>query len=66
MKQAEGGVQALYGEAMDGAGEAIEAVRKMPGSIEDSLREYILARPISTAAIALGLGWLLGRSHRPF
>jgi hypothetical protein len=66
LKQAAGGVQDLYVEAMDGAGEAIEAVRRMPGSVEDSIREYILARPFSTAAIALGLGWLLGRSHRPF
>lgn len=66
MKQAEGSVQDLYGQAMDGAGEAIDAVRKIPGSVEDSMREYILARPFSTAAIALGLGWLLGRSHRPF
>ena len=38
MKQAEGSVQALYGEAMDGAGEAVEAVRKMPGAVEDSMR----------------------------
>jgi hypothetical protein len=42
------------------------AVRKMPGSVEDAMREYILARPFATAAITLGLGWLLDRAHRPF
>jgi uncharacterized protein YjbJ (UPF0337 family) len=43
MKPPEGRVQELYGQAIDGAGEAVDAVRKIPGSIEDSMREYILA-----------------------
>ena len=66
VKQPDESIQELYDQARDGAGEAIDAVRKSPGSVEDSMREYIFARPFSTAAIALGLGWLLGRSHRPF
>jgi hypothetical protein len=36
------------------------------GAIEVSMREYILVTPFSTAAIVLGLGWLLGRPHQPF
>src|ERR1700683_1639414 len=66
MKQAEGDLQDLYGQAKDSAGDAIEAVRKMPGSLEDTLRDYIENRPYTTVAVALGLGWLIGRAHRPF
>ena len=59
-------VQDLYGQAKDAAGEAINAVGKMPASFEDTIRHYIQNRPYTTAAIALTLGWLIGRSHRPF
>jgi ElaB/YqjD/DUF883 family membrane-anchored ribosome-binding protein len=65
-QQAEGSVQDLYGQAKDAAGEAINAVGKMPASLEDTIRHYIQNRPYTTAAIALALGWLIGRSHRPF
>jgi uncharacterized protein YjbJ (UPF0337 family) len=66
MQQAEGSVQDLYGQAKDAAGEAINAVGKMPASFEDTIRHYIQNRPYTTAAVALALGWLIGRSHRPF
>ena len=65
-KQAEGSVQDLYGHAKDSAGEAIDAVSKMPGSMENTVRDYVRNNPCTTAAIALGLGWLAGRLHRPF
>jgi uncharacterized protein YjbJ (UPF0337 family) len=66
MKQAEGGIQDLYGQAIDSAEDAIDAVRQMPGSVDDTIRHYIEANPYTTAAIALGVGWLIGRAHRPF
>lgn len=66
MQQAEASVQDLYGQAKDAAGEAIHAVGKMPASFEDTIRHYIQNRPYTTAALALALGWLIGRSHRPF
>jgi uncharacterized protein YjbJ (UPF0337 family) len=66
MKQAAGSAQDLYGQAKDTAGETVDAVRKMSGSAEDNIREYIENNPYTAAAIALGLGWLIGRSHRPF
>jgi ElaB/YqjD/DUF883 family membrane-anchored ribosome-binding protein len=56
----------LYGQAKDAAGEAINAVGKMPASFEDTIRHYIQNKPYTTAAIAFALGWLVGRSHRPF
>jgi ElaB/YqjD/DUF883 family membrane-anchored ribosome-binding protein len=62
----EGSVQDLYGQAKHSAADSIDAVRKMPGSVEDTLRHYIENRPYTTVAIALALGWLIGRSHRPF
>jgi uncharacterized protein YjbJ (UPF0337 family) len=66
LKQAEGTAQDLYGQAKDSAGEAVAAVRKISGSMEDTIREYIENNPYTAAAVALGLGWLIGRSHRPF
>jgi ElaB/YqjD/DUF883 family membrane-anchored ribosome-binding protein len=62
----DGSVQDLYGQAKHSAADSIDAVRKMPGSVEDTLRHYIENRPYTTVAIALALGWLIGRSHRPF
>ena len=66
MKQAEGSIQDLYGQAADAAQDTIDAVRKMPASLDDTIRHYIEKNPYTTAAIALGLGWLIGRSHHPF
>ena len=66
MRQAEGSIQDLYGQAVDSAEDAIDAVRQMPASVDDTIRHYIETNPYTTAAIALGLGWLIGRSHRPF
>ena len=65
-RQAEGSIQDLYGQAVDSAEDAIDAVRQMPASVDDTIRHYIETNPYTTAAIALGLGWLIGRSHRPF
>jgi uncharacterized protein YjbJ (UPF0337 family) len=66
MKQVEGDAQDLYGQAVDSASDAITAVRKSSGSVEDTLRDYVENNPYTAAAIALGIGWLIGRSHRPF
>jgi len=53
-KQVEGAVEDLYGQARDAAGGVADVVGK---TIEE--------RPYTAVAIALGLGWLLGRMHRP-
>ena len=66
MKQAEGNAQDVYGQVKDSSGEAVTAVRNFSESLDDTVREYIEANPYTAAAIALGLGWLIGRSHRPF
>jgi uncharacterized protein YjbJ (UPF0337 family) len=66
IKQAGGSAQEAFGHVKDSAGEAATAVRKFSDSLEDWLRDYIETNPYTAAVIALGLGWLIGRSHRPF
>jgi ElaB/YqjD/DUF883 family membrane-anchored ribosome-binding protein len=42
-----------------------QAARKTAGSFEKALRNTIENQPYTAVAIAVGLGWLLGRMHRP-
>jgi ElaB/YqjD/DUF883 family membrane-anchored ribosome-binding protein len=35
-------------------------------ALEAALRDIIENKPYTAVAIALGLGWLFGRLHRPF
>jgi uncharacterized protein YjbJ (UPF0337 family) len=65
-KQAEGTLQDLYGQAVDTAGDAAEAVRKTAVSFEDSLRNTIETRPYTAVAVALGIGWVIGRMSRSY
>jgi uncharacterized protein YjbJ (UPF0337 family) len=53
-KQVQGAAEDLYGQAKDTAGE-----------LTDVVRNIIETRPYTAVAVALGLGWLLGRTHRP-
>ncbi len=66
LKQAAGNIQDVYGKAIDSAGDTIESAKMTATSAEDTIRDFIENRPYTTAVIALGLGWLIGRSHRPF
>jgi ElaB/YqjD/DUF883 family membrane-anchored ribosome-binding protein len=58
------------GEVLDAAqdvyGQAVDRASQTPGSFEKALRHTIEAQPYTAVAIALGLGWLFGRMHRPF
>lgn len=64
-----GAAQDVYGQARDSASDvadaASHAARKTAGSFERALRNTIETQPYTAVAIALGLGWLLGRMHRP-
>jgi uncharacterized protein YjbJ (UPF0337 family) len=66
VKQAAGAAQDLYGQARDTAADAASAVRETAASAEDKLRAFIEEKPYTTMAIALCVGWLLGRTHRPY
>jgi hypothetical protein len=59
----------LYGQAIDSASQVADATtkaaRKTAGSFEKALRNTIETQPYTAVVIALGLGWLFGRMHRP-
>jgi ElaB/YqjD/DUF883 family membrane-anchored ribosome-binding protein len=68
--QASGAAQEVYEHARDKAADladsANDATRQTAGSLERALRNTIETQPYTAVAIALGLGWLFGRMHRPF
>jgi hypothetical protein len=61
--------QDLYGQAADSASQVADATtraaRKTAGSFEKALRNTIENQPYTAVVVALTLGWLLGRMHRP-
>ena len=61
--------QDLYDHAADSASDiadsTTQAARKTAGSFERALRNTIENQPYTAVAVALGLGWLFGRIHRP-
>jgi uncharacterized protein YjbJ (UPF0337 family) len=64
-RQIEGDLQNFYGQAKDKAAEAAEVVRESAGDVDDFIRKTIEQRPYTTAAVALGIGFLIGRfAHR--
>jgi uncharacterized protein YjbJ (UPF0337 family) len=58
MNQAAGTAQDLYGQTADVA-------RQTATTLDSWLRNAIETQPYTTAIVALGIGWLLGRMHRP-
>jgi uncharacterized protein YjbJ (UPF0337 family) len=64
-KQAAGAAQDLYGQARDSAAGAAGAVQDSAVSLEKWLRRTVETQPYTTALVAVGVGWLLGRMHRP-
>jgi uncharacterized protein YjbJ (UPF0337 family) len=63
--QAAGTAQDLYGQARDTAADAAVAARDSAASLEKWLRSTIETQPYTAAMVAFGIGWLLGRMHRP-
>ena len=53
-------------QALNVADAANTAVRKTASSFETAVREIIENRPYTAVAIGVGIGWLIGRLHRPF
>jgi ElaB/YqjD/DUF883 family membrane-anchored ribosome-binding protein len=67
-KQAEGLDRAMgeaRRQASNVANTATIAARKTAGSFELAAREIIEKQPYTAVGIALAVGWLLGRVHRP-
>jgi uncharacterized protein YjbJ (UPF0337 family) len=65
-KQVSGAAQDMYGQARDAASDAAGTARATASSFEKMLRNTIETQPYTSAFVALGIGWLLGRTHRPF
>ena len=72
IKQATGAAQDVYGQAKDAAGEAYgqakdavgdaaRSVQEHAAPLEEFLRNTIESRPYTSVAVALGLGWFIGR-----
>jgi ElaB/YqjD/DUF883 family membrane-anchored ribosome-binding protein len=59
----------VAGNAVDAAQDvydsASKAARNTASSFERALKNTIENQPYTAVAIALGIGWLLGRMHRP-
>jgi uncharacterized protein YjbJ (UPF0337 family) len=66
VKQAVGAAQDLYGQARDTAGDAAAAVKRQAGSFEQTIRENVETRPYTAVAIALAIGWFVGRLGRSY
>ena len=61
----EGTLQDVYGQAKETAADAAEAIQERASEAGDFLRTTIEERPYTTAAIALGIGFLIGRFRPP-
>lgn len=64
-RQISGAAQDMYGQARDAASDMAETARGTASSLEKILRNTIETQPYTSAVVALGIGWLLGRMHRP-
>jgi uncharacterized protein YjbJ (UPF0337 family) len=59
--QRRGMADQVAGAAQDAYGQAADATR----NFDDWLRNTIETQPYTSALVALGIGWLLGRMHLP-
>jgi ElaB/YqjD/DUF883 family membrane-anchored ribosome-binding protein len=67
--EVQGAAEDVYDQARDSttkvADATAKAARETAGSFEKALRNVIETQPYTAVVIALGLGWLFGRMHRP-
>jgi len=64
--QLKGKLDQLAGTAQDLYGQTADAPRDTAGNLDKWLRPTIETQPYTTAIVALGIGWLLGRMRGPF
>ena len=63
--QAEGALNQAAGTAQDLYGQTADVARDAANTFDKWLRNQIETQPYTTAIVAVGIGWLLGRMHRP-
>jgi len=61
----EGLLNQAAGTAQDVYGQTADVARQTATTLDAWLRNTIETQPYTTAVAALGIGWLLGRLHRP-
>jgi ElaB/YqjD/DUF883 family membrane-anchored ribosome-binding protein len=66
LNQAAGAVENAYSKTLEAAAEGAQTAKEVAIASHDFLREFIEEKPYTTAAIALGMGLLIGyTAHRP-
>ena len=63
--RAEGMANQAMGAAQDLYGQTADVARDTAATFDKWLRNTIETQPYTTAVVAIGIGWLLGRMHRP-
>jgi uncharacterized protein YjbJ (UPF0337 family) len=63
--RAEGLLNQAAGAAQDVYGQTADVARQTATTLDAWLRNSIETQPYTTAVVALGIGWLLGRLRRP-
>jgi uncharacterized protein YjbJ (UPF0337 family) len=64
-EQVQGKLDQAAGTAQDLYGQTAEVARDTAVTFEKWLRDSIETKPYVAVAVALGIGWLIGRMHRP-
>ena len=63
--QAEGMANEIRGSGQDMYGQVQENASELARSVGDVVGKFIKKQPYTAKLIAFGVGWLLGRTHRP-
>jgi len=63
--QAKGMANEVAGAAQDVYGQAADATRTGALKLDQWVRNAIETQPYTSTLVALGIGWFLGRMHRP-
>jgi uncharacterized protein YjbJ (UPF0337 family) len=64
-QQVQGKLDQAAGAAQDLYGQTAEVARETAVTFEKWLRGNMETKPYAAVAVALGIGWLIGRTHRP-
>ena len=60
LKQARGHVDSLVADASNRAGAVANVAQSQAASLEETVEDVVRERPLSTVALALGVGFLVG------
>jgi ElaB/YqjD/DUF883 family membrane-anchored ribosome-binding protein len=63
-KQARSNVDAAISEASERGNDALDAAQDYAATLEESLEDAIIQRPLAAVGIAIGLGFLVGVTWR--